>query len=158
MHLTFIVGTVSDTALYVAQTVQQVLKPQLTGSTLILAQADTTGEALEAAAAQGPVLICTSTHGSGDLPENLQPLYADLDARPRYLGALRYGVIALGDSFYDDTFAAGGRLFDARLQDLGAQRIGKLFTIDASEVTDPETAAALWAQEWLPSAAASFSA
>ncbi|WP_343293605.1 flavodoxin domain-containing protein [Vandammella animalimorsus] len=162
MKLTILVGTVSDTAWYVAQTVEQALRStaapgQALEIELLLADAQCTGELLEQISAdEGLLLVCTSTHGSGEVPENLQPLYVDLDMRPRYLGALRYGVIALGDQFYGETFAAGGRLFDARLQDLGAQRIGELLVLDASDPTDPEAEAAAWALGWLQQACEAF--
>ena len=40
--------------------------------------------------------MITSTHGAGDVPDNLQPFAKDLaDQRPD-LSALKYGVIALG--------------------------------------------------------------
>ncbi|THU05494.1 nitric oxide synthase [Lampropedia puyangensis] len=148
MKLKIIVGTASDNALYAAQAIQTALAGELNAIDVVLANAHTTGEILEVGADE-VVLVCTSTHGNGDVPENLLPLYADLDAHPRYLGALRYGVIALGDSFYGETFAAGGKLFDARLQDLGAQRMGDLFTIDASEMPDAEPEAVQWAQVWV---------
>ncbi|PAT38423.1 flavodoxin domain-containing protein [Vandammella animalimorsus] len=161
MKLTILVGTVSDTAWYVAQAVEQALRSTAAPGhaleiELLLADAQCTGELLEQISAQGLLLVCTSTHGSGEVPENLQPLYADLDMRPRYLGALRYGVIALGDQFYGETFAAGGRLFDARLQDLGAQRIGQLLVLDASDPADPEEQAAAWAPGWLQQARATL--
>ena len=54
-------------------------------------------------------LICTSTYGSGDVPDNARALYDSLDAQPKYLGHVRYGVIALGDRTYLNTFAFGGK-------------------------------------------------
>ncbi|RMX07974.1 nitric oxide synthase [Corticibacter populi] len=148
MKLKIIVGSASDTALYVAKAIAQALAGAMDAVEVLVAGAATTGSVLEVADDEF-VLICTSTHGNGEVPENLQPLYFELDANPRYLGLLRYGVIALGDSFYGDTFAAGGHLFDARLQDLGATRLGEIFTIDASEVADPDPVGAAWAQGWL---------
>lgn len=147
MKLQIIVGTESDNALYVAQAIQTALAARFQEIDVLLADAASKAEVFERDP-QWLTLVCTSTHGSGDVPDNLQPLYADLDQRPRYLGALRYGVIALGDRFYGDTFAAAGKLFDARLQDLGAQRVGEIFTLDASENTDPEALAVEWALQW----------
>lgn len=150
MKLKIIVGTASDNALYVAQAVQAALVADFEAIDLHLANAQSQAELLDLGADE-VALVCTSTHGNGDVPENLQPLYADLDQRPRYLGALRYGVIALGDSFYGDTYAAGGKLFDARLHDLGAKRVGEMLVLDASEDSDAEAIAAQWAQEWAKS-------
>jgi MioC protein len=94
-------------------------------------------------------LICTSTYGSGDVPDNARCLYDSLDTQPKYLGHVRYGVIALGDRTYMQTFAFGGRKFDERLQGLGAQRIGEMFIHDASAGTMPEELATAWCREWL---------
>jgi MioC protein len=97
-------------------------------------------------------LICSSTYGTGDVPDSGHALYHALDAEPRYLGHVRYGVMALGDSIYPDTFCQGGKKFDERLQDLGAQRVGEVWCHDASEGLDPEVSGALWACEWLAQA------
>ena len=97
----------------------------------------------------GLFVICSSTHGSGDIPDNGQALYAQLLAEPRYLGGLRYGLVALGDSSYTDTYGQGGLKFDALLQDLGAQRIGTICRLDASSGEPPEELALAWLQDWL---------
>jgi MioC protein len=99
-------------------------------------------------------LVCCSTYGSGDLPDAAVPLYCALDAAPRYLGHLRYGVVALGDSGYRETFCGGGRAFDARLQDLGARRIGDLLRLDATDAGPSEDVAVEWCRRWLAQAAA----
>ncbi len=98
-------------------------------------------------------LICSSTYGAGDVPDNGQQLYASLDDQPRDLSHVKYGVIALGDfGSYPNTFAGGGKRFDERLEGLGAKRIGEVFTHDASGGTMPETEGAAWAREWLAQA------
>jgi MioC protein len=98
-------------------------------------------------------LICSSTYGAGDVPDNGQQLYASLDDEPRDLSHVRYGVISLGDfGSYPNTFAGGGKRFDERLQGLGAKRIGEIFTHDASGGTMPETEGAAWARGWLAQA------
>jgi MioC protein len=100
-------------------------------------------------------LICTSTYGAGDVPDNAQALYAALDAQPRFLGHVRYGVIALGDSAgHGATFCFGGRKFDERLQDLGARRIGEMLCLDAAVTTSPEQDGATWCRAWLTQALA----
>jgi MioC protein len=98
-------------------------------------------------------LICSSTYGAGDVPDNGQALYASLDDQPRDLSHVRYGVISLGDKgSYAATFAGGGKRFDERLQGLGAKRIGEVFTHDASDGSMPETEGTAWARQWLATA------
>jgi MioC protein len=99
-------------------------------------------------------LICTSTYGSGDVPDNARALYDSLDNAPKYLGHVRYGVIALGDRTYLNTFCFGGKKFDERLQGLGAQRVGEVWCHDASAGTMPEELGTAWCREWLAQALA----
>ena len=94
-------------------------------------------------------VICTATHGSGDVPENARSLYESLASEPRYLGHVSYGVMALGDSCYPQTFCHGGARFDERLADLGAVRIGEVFQHDASAGTEAEVEGAAWCRQWL---------
>ena len=77
------------------------------------------------------VLICTATTGMGDLPANIQPMADDLSDNGTDLSHIRYGVIALGDQTYQDTFCGGGRKMDALFEKLGAIRIGERLEIDA---------------------------
>ncbi|WP_129138389.1 flavodoxin [Modicisalibacter coralii] len=94
-------------------------------------------------------LFCTSTTGSGDVPGNLTPFVRALKERPPTLTALRYGLIALGDSSYVDSFCGGGRSLDALLEDLGAQRLGERLEIDAMETFMADDEAVPWAERWI---------
>ena len=99
--------------------------------------------------AGGLFLICSSTYGQGDVPDNAKQLYESLqNARPD-LSHVRYGVIALGDRTYAETFCNGGRRFDRILSELGARRIGEILLHDASAGTMPEEVAADWIDGWV---------
>jgi len=94
------------------------------------------------------VLVVTSTHGAGDVPDNLQPFAKDLaEQRPESDG-WKYGVIALGDSSYD-TFCQGGKTLDRLLAECGASRIGDRLDIDVTRHEIPEDAAEIWIRDWL---------
>lgn len=94
-------------------------------------------------------LICSSTYGQGDVPDNARDFYKLLGAQKPDLRHVRYGVISLGDMTYAQTFANGGKRFDAILTELGATRLGEVYCHDASTGTLPEDAAVPWAGEWL---------
>ncbi|MEZ9514313.1 FMN-binding protein MioC [Vibrio splendidus] len=92
---------------------------------------------------QGTWLVVTSTHGAGDFPDNIQPLINALTQESPDLSAIRFAVIALGDSSYD-TFCSAGKLVHSQLKKLGAQPISDCFTIDVLETPVPEDAAEEW--------------
>jgi MioC protein len=95
------------------------------------------------------VLVCTSTHGDGELPDNLIPLAERLRRDSPDLGAMRYGVIALGDQTYSSTFCKAGKDMDALLAVCGAQKVGERLEIDACTQPLPDADALNWAQEWV---------
>ena len=93
------------------------------------------------------LLLCHSNTGSGELPDNIQPIYLHLTRDYPRISGKRYGVINLGDSSYS-TFNEAGRMLDAAFADLGAVRIGEPLVLDACSGDSPETLARDWAKEW----------
>jgi MioC protein len=94
-------------------------------------------------------LICTSTYGQGDVPDNAKALYDHLKSARPDLSHVRYGVFGLGDRTYAETFNFGGKRFDEILAELGARRIGERHMHDASSGILPEETALDWCREWL---------
>ena len=99
-------------------------------------------------------LVCTSTYGRGEVPDNARDLFDALQAQRPDLSAVRYGILALGDSSFVDTFAHGGMRFDQLLAALGARRIGERAIVDAADSRFPEDVAADWMRGWLDEARA----
>ncbi len=152
MKLKILVGTMTSTADYVAQAIQMDCADLVSDiEVTLMDNLDHTVFSPEQAE-NALYLICTSTYGSGDVPDNARALYESLDANPQFLGHVRYGVIALGDRTYLQTFCFGGKKFDERLADLGAQRIGEVWCHDASSGTMPETEGTEWCRQWLEGA------
>ena len=150
MKLKILVGTMTSTATYVAKAIQMDCADLVSDIEIELMDGLDIS-VFDAEKAKGMLyLICTSTYGAGDVPDNAQALYESLDSQPQFLGHVRYGVMALGDSStHQQTFCFGGKKFDERLQDLGAQRIGEICCLDASSGIPPETVGAQWCRQWL---------
>jgi MioC protein len=144
VDITILVGTMTGTAEMVAQEVQQAL--ETAGHQANIQVMDN----LDADVFQGggTFLICTSTYGAGDVPDNAQALFTSVETERPDLSKVTYGVIALGDSTYRDTFCHGGIRFDRILTELGARRVGEILMHDASSGILPEELAARWVVPW----------
>jgi MioC protein len=145
LNIRILVGTMTGTAEMVAQEVQQTL--QAAGHQASVEMMDNLDVAVFGQG--GNFLICTSTYGNGDVPDNAQALFASLESDKPSLSNVTYGVIALGDRTYKDTFCHGGVRFDRLLTELGARRAGDILKHDASSGTLPEEVAAQWVVPWV---------
>ena len=139
MKVTILVGTMTGTAQLCAQEME-----------LALDDGETEVATLMMDGLDGSVfLICTSTYGQGDVPDNARALYEHLQSARPDLSRVRYGVFGLGDRTYAETFNFGGKRFDDLLTELGARRVGERHTHDASSGILPEETALEWCQAWL---------
>jgi MioC protein len=145
LRITILVGTMTGTAQLCAQEME-----------LALGDGETEVETLMMDDLDGSIflrpgvfLICTSTYGQGDVPDNAKDFYEDLKAKRPSLTGVCYGVFGLGDRTYTETFNFGGKRFDELLAELGAERIGDRHTHDASAGVLPEETALEWCQGWV---------
>ena len=143
--MTILVGTMTGTAELVADEVKDVLAA-VGIATEVLAMDRLTPKAFER---PGRFLICTSTYGQGDVPDNARDFFAALETARPDLARVEYGVIALGDHTYAQTFCFGGKRFDQLLASLGAKRLGEMLLHDASAGTIPEEVAVEWTRRWI---------
>ena len=145
VKINILVGTMTGTAQLCAQEMELALDGGETQvATLLMDGLDSSVFSRE-----GVFLVCTSTYGQGDVPDNARALYDDLKAKRPDLSHVRYGVFGLGDRTYAETFNFGGRRFDELLAELGAERIGERHTHDASSGVLPEETALEWCRDWL---------
>ena len=145
MKISILVGTMTGTAQLCAQEMELALDDGNNRvETLLMDRLDSSVFSRD-----GVFLICTSTYGQGDVPDNAKALYDDLRARRPDLSGVRYGVFGLGDRTYAETFNFGGTRFDDILAELGATRIGERHKHDASSGVLPEETALEWCQQWL---------
>jgi MioC protein len=140
-----LIGTESGTAEMVGECLIDEFQRLGLGAEMIEG-ADTDGTDL---AGRDVVLLCTATHGMGELPSNIQPLADALEDEKPDFSSLRYGVIALGDQTYQETFCDGGRIMDKLFAGLGASRVGERLEIDACTQPLPDEEAVKWAAEWV---------
>ena len=91
------------------------------------------------------VLVIVSTHGEGDPPQSALDLFDFVEGpKAPKLGALRFAVLALGDSTYEHYCEAGKRL-DRQFEQLGATRIAPRIDCDV----DYDEAASKWSSAML---------
>ena len=145
VDLTILVGTMTGTAQLVAQELELALDGDEANIKTVLLD----GKDATVFAGGGLFLLCTSTYGQGDVPDNARQLFDSLQSAQPSLENVHFGLIALGDRTYAETFCFGGKKFDALLTELGAKRIGDPLMHDASSGTLPEEIALEWVKPWL---------
>ncbi|MBN9487587.1 MAG: flavodoxin domain-containing protein [Alphaproteobacteria bacterium] len=138
-----LVGTESGNA----QMVADALKPVLETAGHAVDVSDKAASAMDLQAHDVLLVVC-ATHGSGDIPTNILPLVETLERECPNLSRHRYGVIALGDRSFQDTFCGGGKKVDQVLELCGAQRVGDRLEVDASSQPSPDEEALAWVEGW----------
>lgn len=105
------------------------------------------GPLVDDLSADGIWLVITSTHGAGDIPDNLVPFYDNLREEKPDLSNVRFGSIGIGSREYD-TFCGAIDKLDAELKACGAKQIGETLKINILEHDIPEDPAEVWLGSW----------
>lgn len=88
-------------------------------------------------------IICTSTHGAGDYPDNIKQFVADLKDCAQDLSTVNFLTIGIGDSSYD-TFCKAAKDLSTLLLSKGCNELTSVKTFDMSEDIDPEEQSQAW--------------
>ena len=143
--VTILVGSMTGNAEFAAEDLQQVLGDEFDCVAQLLLM---DGLDVGVFSRSQMFIICTSTYGEGDVPENAQALYCSLCERRPDLGGVSYAVFGLGDANYRDTFNFGGKRFDEILAALGAVRMAERAQHDAQSGVHAGDLARDWLRGW----------
>lgn len=87
-----------------------------------------------------PWIVCTSTHGAGELPDNIQEFHRTLSDVKLSNHAL---VVGLGDSSYD-TYCQGATIISQALTNAGVKLPQDPFLVDVLHHPIPEDTVVKW--------------
>ncbi|MDR6296505.1 FMN-binding protein MioC [Pantoea dispersa] len=141
--ITLISGSTLGSAEYVAEHLEEKLQEAGFSTELLH------GPELDEVSQEGVWLIVSSTHGAGELPDNLLPFYEALQESQPDLSGVRFGAVGIGNHEYD-LFCGAIKLLETTLTQLGAKRIGDRLEIDVLEHEIPEDPAEVWVASWHP--------
>ena len=88
-------------------------------------------------------LICTSTHGAGEFPDNIKEFARDLANCDQDLSTVSFLTIGIGDTSYD-TFCKAAIDLSKILISKGCKELSAVKTFDMSQDIDPEDLAQQW--------------
>jgi MioC protein len=135
-----IVGSVLGASEYVADALQEILLSHTHSADIHLTPK------LSDLDESATWIICTSTHGAGDLPDNIQPFAKQLKTQD--LSEQYFLVVGLGDSSYD-TYCHASIQIERIMINGGAKLLSPALHIDVLNHPIPEDAAVEWLKSWL---------
>jgi MioC protein len=135
-----IVGSVLGASEYVADALQEILLSHTHSADIHLTPK------LSDLDESATWIICTSTHGAGDLPDNIQPFAKQLKTQD--LSEQYFLVVGLGDSSYD-TYCHASIQIESIMINGGAKLLSPALHIDVLNHPIPEDAAVEWLKSWL---------
>ena len=136
-----IVGSVLGASEYVADALAETLAEQGHTSNIHLSPS------LSEIDSEAVWLICSSTHGAGDLPDNIQAFAQQVSQHN--LSHIKFLIVGLGDSSYD-TFCFAALKLQQILTDSQATLLTPAQHIDVLTHPIPEEVAVEWLKQTLP--------
>ena len=93
-------------------------------------------------------LVCLSTHGAGDYPDNFKGIVQQINESDVDLTNVTFGLVGVGDSNYD-TYCYAAKHFNTLLIKKGATLLGYIFNIDVINSPIPEDSLVDWIPLWI---------
>nr|WP_297348778.1 flavodoxin domain-containing protein [uncultured Glaciecola sp.] len=135
MHFDIMVGSVLGASEYVAEAILvSIIEAGHTGDCHFEPNVSTLNK-------DNILLICTSTHGAGDLPDNIEPYAKALQSKD--LKGFNAMIIGLGDSSYD-TYCGAAMNMETLLLNRGVTLLSEPLHIDVLNHPIPEDIAVEW--------------
>lgn len=141
-NISILIGTMLGASEYVADRLTEVLEEQHQVTNHLAPNLDQLNVSQEQV-----WIVCTSTHGAGDFPDNISGFVESLTLNSPDLSMIKYAVCGLGDSNYD-TFCQAAKTIDQLLEKLGATQLIEPHLIDVSLGDLPEDSAETWLNDW----------
>lgn len=140
VNIDIVIGSVLGASEYVGEAVEAMLKEHGHSTTCHFAPNFASVDL------NNLMIVVTSTHGAGELPDNIQGFAKALETAD--LSTLRAVIIGLGDSSYD-TFCQGSLTMESIITNAGGKVIFPVFQIDVLHHPIPEDIAVGWLQKQL---------
>lgn len=91
-------------------------------------------------------ILCTSTHGAGDCPDNIQEFALDLENTAEDLSSTKFFTIGIGDTSYD-TFCLAAKKLTNLMKSKNCKEVIPEYLLDMSQDIDPEELANEWIEK-----------
>lgn len=135
MNIDIMVGSVLGASEYVAEAIETMLTEEGHQVTCYFTPK------IEDLNKENLLIIVTSTHGAGDLPDNIQTFAKHLEKQN--LAGLEAIIIGLGDSSYD-TFCNGSLTMETIISEAKGKMLFPVLQIDVLHHPIPEDIAVEW--------------
>jgi len=142
MHFDIVVGSVLGASEYVAEAIEELLVSKGHEATVHLKPV------FASVNFDNIIIVVTSTHGAGDLPDNIQTFEENLAQHS--LDNTQFLIVGLGDSSYD-TFCQGAISMEETFTKSGAQLLYPPIHIDVLHHPVPEDEALVYIEKVLGS-------
>lgn len=133
-----IVGTETGTAEFVADDIFNLLQQYDLDAEITLSPETTAPQE------QQLWIVCTATHGAGDVPNNLKQFEQWLTTKPD-LSHVKYIMLGLGDSSYD-RFCGAAEGLNELITAAGGDQLTAIYKVDAMDDELPEDLIIPWLQ------------